>query len=41
MLNEVGLSGRIYNLGWGKEIKDIEVFETGRNILGLSVESNI
>ncbi len=38
MFNEAGLSGEIYNLGWGKEIKDIEVFEAVRDALGLSVE---
>ncbi len=38
LLNEVGLSGEIYSLGWGKEIKDIEVFEAVRDALGLSVE---
>ncbi len=38
MFNEADLSGEIYNLGCGKEIKDIEVFEAVRNALGLSVE---
>jgi len=38
MFNEADLSGEIYNLGWGKEIKDIEVFEAVRDALGLSVE---
>ena len=38
MFNEADLSGEIYNLGWGKEIKDIEVFEAVRDALGLSLE---
>ena len=38
MFNETDMSGEIYNLGWGKEIKDIEVFEAVRDALGLSVE---
>jgi len=38
MFNESDLSGEIYNLGWGKEVKDIEVFEAVRDALGLSVE---
>ncbi len=37
MISEADLSGEIYNLGWGKETKDIEVFETIRDALGLSV----
>ena len=38
MLNEVGLDGELFNLGCGKEIKDIEAFETVRDTLGLRVE---
>ncbi len=38
MFNKADLSGEIYNLGWGKEIKDIEVFEAVRDALGLSGE---
>lgn len=38
MFNQTELDGECYNLGWGKEIKDIEVFEAVRDALGLSVE---
>lgn len=38
MFNPAELDGGCYNLGWGKEIKDIEVFEAVRDALGLSVE---
>ena len=38
MFKQTELDGECYNLGWGKEIKDIEVFETVRDALGLSVE---
>ncbi len=37
MFSDAGLRGEIYTLGWGKEIKDIEVFEAVRDALGLSV----
>jgi Nucleoside-diphosphate-sugar epimerases len=37
MFNDAGLSGEIYNLGWGKKIKDIQVFEAVRDTLDLSV----
>lgn len=38
MFNPAELDGGCYNLGWGKEIKDIEVFEAVRDALGFSVE---
>ncbi len=28
----------VFNLGWGKEIKDLEVFQTVRNAVGTMVE---
>ena len=37
MFNQAGLSGEIFNLGWGKEIKDIEMFEVVRDALGFYV----
>ncbi len=37
MFNQADLSGEIFNLGWGKEIKDIEIFEVVRDALGLYV----
>lgn len=30
--------GEVFNLGWGREIRDIEVFEVVRSALGVSVE---
>ncbi len=38
MFGQIQSEGECYNLGWGKEIKDIEVFESVRDALGLSVE---
>lgn len=31
-------AGGIFNLGWGKEVKDIEVFQSVREMVGVSVE---
>ncbi len=36
MFSDADLRGEIYNLGWGKEIKVIEVFEAVRDALGLA-----
>ncbi len=38
MFHQADVNGEIYNLGWGKEIKDIEIFEAVRDALGLSVK---
>jgi len=38
MFDNVNLDGEIYNLGWGKETKDIEIFEAVRDALGLDVK---
>ena len=37
VLNNVG-NGEIYNLGWGKEISDLEVFQTVRRALASDIE---
>ena len=37
VLNNVG-NGEIYNLGWGKEISDLEVFHTVRRALASDIE---
>lgn len=37
VLNNVG-NGEIYNLGWGKEISDLEVFRTVRRALASNIE---
>lgn len=37
VLNNVG-NGEIYNLGWGKEISDLEVFQTVRRALASNIE---
>jgi nucleoside-diphosphate-sugar epimerase len=37
VLDNVG-NGEIYNLGWGKEISDLEVFNTVRRALGSDIE---
>ena len=37
VLNNVG-NGEIYNLGWGKEISDLEVFQTVRRALTSNIE---
>ena len=37
VLGNVG-NGEIYNLGWGKEISDLEVFNTVRRALGSDIE---
>lgn len=37
VLDNVG-NGEIYNLGWGKEISDLEVFNTARRALGSDIE---
>jgi UDP-glucose 4-epimerase len=37
VLNNVG-NGEIYNLGWGKEISDFEVFHTVRRALASNIE---
>jgi len=36
-MNELG-DGEVFNLGWGKEITDFEVFDTVRKALGVQVE---
>lgn len=38
VLNDKIGTGEIYNLGWGKEITDLEVFQTVRNALSSRVE---
>ena len=35
IFNQADLSGEIFNLGWGKEIKDMEIFEIVRDALAL------
>ncbi|OHB99009.1 MAG: UDP-glucose 4-epimerase, partial [Planctomycetes bacterium RIFCSPHIGHO2_12_42_15] len=37
VLNNVG-NGEIYNLGWGKEISDLEVFHTVRKAIASNIE---
>ncbi|ODS31185.1 MAG: UDP-glucose 4-epimerase [Candidatus Scalindua rubra] len=38
MFKSVSSHDEIYNIGWGKEIKDIEIFESVRDALGLYVK---
>ncbi len=38
MFKSISSQDEIYNIGWGKEIKDIEIFESVRDALGLSVK---
>lgn len=38
MFNPTNSQGGFYNLGWGKEIKDIEIFEAVRDALELDVK---
>ena len=38
MFKFISSQDEIYNIGWGKEIKDIEIFESVRDALGLYVE---
>ncbi len=38
MFKPVSSHDEIYNIGWGKEIKDIEIFESVRDALGLDVK---
>ena len=38
MFKSISSQDEIYNIGWGKEIKDIEIFESVRDALGLDVK---
>ncbi|MFQ5962825.1 MAG: NAD-dependent epimerase/dehydratase family protein [Candidatus Scalinduaceae bacterium] len=38
MFNPANSQGEFYNLGWGKEVKDIEIFEAVRDALGLKIK---
>ena len=38
MFNRSDLNGEVYNLGWGKEIKDIEIFEAVRDALEVNIK---
>ncbi len=35
MFNQADLNGEIFKPGWGKKIKDMEIFEVVRDALGL------
>ena len=41
VLNDKIGTGEIYNLGWGKEITDLEVFQTVRNALSSRVNLSL
>lgn len=37
MFNQANIDGEIFNIGWGKEVKDIEIFESVRDALGAGI----